>query len=80
MIGATLSGGHVFYFGWVTCRARRAEQLFAVRNPRSLGHKAVLPRVPFLDLLIRGALTGRLLLSRSARWQGWAHPLERDRR
>ena len=39
-----------------------AERLFAMRNPGTLGHKAVVARDPFLDLLIRGALTGRLLL------------------
>ena len=34
-----------------------AEQLFAVRKPSTFRHKAVLARNPFLDLLIRGALT-----------------------
>src|SRR5260370_4364874 len=38
-----------------------------MRNPSSLGQKAMVARDPFLDLLIRGALTGRLRL-RSTRW------------
>jgi hypothetical protein len=33
-----------------------------MRNPGTLGHKAVVAQNPFLDLLIRGALTDRLLL------------------
>ena len=38
------------------------EQLLAMCNPGTLGHKAMLARNPFLDLLIRGALTCGLLL------------------
>jgi hypothetical protein len=38
------------------------EQLFAMCNPGTLGHKAMLARNPFLDLLIRGALTGGFLV------------------
>jgi hypothetical protein len=41
--------------------------LFAVEKPRALGHETVLARDPFLDLLVRGALTGWLLLAEMAR-------------
>ena len=40
-----------------------AKLLFAVPNPGALGHKAVLARNPFLDFLVRGAWTKRLLLA-----------------
>ena len=44
-----------------------AKLLFAARNPGALGHKAVLAHNPFLDFLVRGAWTKRLLLSRWTR-------------
>ena len=40
-----------------------AKLLFAARDPGALGHKAVLAHNPFLDFLVRGAWTKRLLLS-----------------
>ena len=48
----------------VVGRAWRSEpeQLFAMCNPGTLGHQAVLARNPFLDLLIRCALTGGLVV------------------
>jgi len=39
-----------------------AKLLFAARNPGALGHKAVLPRNPFLDFLIRGPRTERFII------------------
>jgi hypothetical protein len=44
-----------------------AKLLFAARNPGALGHKAVLAHNPFLDFLVRGAWTKRLLLPRLTR-------------
>ena len=44
-----------------------AKLLIAVHNPGALGHKAVLPRNPFLDFLIGSALPGWLLLAKVAR-------------
>jgi len=38
------------------------EQLLAMCDPGTLGHKAMLARNPFLDLLIRGTLTSGLLV------------------
>ena len=40
-----------------------AKLLFAARNPGALGHKAVLPRYPFLDFLVRDAWTKRFMLA-----------------
>ena len=40
-----------------------AELLFAVQQPGALRHKAVLARDPFLDFLVRGAWTKRLMLA-----------------
>jgi len=56
------------FFRWARilvgrCSGRRkAEQFFAMRNPGTLRHKAMLARNPFLDLLIRGAWTGGFLV------------------
>jgi hypothetical protein len=44
-------------------RCYEAELLFAVQNPGAFGHEAMLSRDPFLDFLIRGALTGWLILA-----------------
>ena len=44
-----------------------AKLLFAARNPGALGHKAVLAHNPFLDFLVCGAWTKRLLLARLTR-------------
>jgi hypothetical protein len=44
-------------------RCYETKLLFTVQKPCALGHEAVLARDPFLDLLIGGALTGRLLLA-----------------
>ncbi len=44
-----------------------AKLLFAARNPGALGHKAVLAHNPFLDFLVRGAWTKRLMLARLTR-------------
>jgi hypothetical protein len=44
-----------------------AELLFAVQKPRALGHEAMLARDPFLDFLIGGAWTKRLMLARLTR-------------
>jgi len=40
-----------------------AKLLFAVHNPDALGHKAVLPRNPFLNFLVRGAWMKRFMLA-----------------
>ena len=40
-----------------------AKLLFAARDPGALGHKAVLPRYPFLDFLVRDAWTKRFMLA-----------------
>ena len=40
-----------------------AELLFAVQRPRRSRHKAVLAGDPFLDFLVRGAWTKRLMLA-----------------
>jgi hypothetical protein len=40
-----------------------AKLLLAVRNPGALGHKAVLPRNPFLDFLVRGAWVERFMVA-----------------
>ena len=50
----------IFVVGRAGCG--ESEQLFAMCNPGTLGHKAMLARNPFLDLLIRGALTGGFLV------------------
>jgi len=50
--------------GWIGGRYE-AKEFFAMRNPGTLGHKAMLAGDPFLDLLVRGALTRGLLLGRS---------------
>ena len=48
-------------------RCNETKLLFAVQNPRALGHETVLARDPFLDLLVGGALTGWLLIAEIAR-------------
>ena len=44
-----------------------AKLLFAAHNPGALGHKAVLTCNPFLDFLVRGPWTKRLMLPRLTR-------------
>jgi len=48
-------------------RCYEAELLFTVQKPSALGHKAVLARDPFLDLLIRGAWMKRKMLAKVTR-------------
>jgi hypothetical protein len=48
-------------------RRYEAELLFAVQNPRALGHEAVLARDPFLDFLIGDAGLDGLPLAGIAR-------------
>jgi len=52
---------------WVRFPALRGELLFAVQNPRALGHKAMLARDPLLDFLIGDAWLDGLLLAGIAR-------------
>jgi hypothetical protein len=44
-----------------------AKRLLAGDDPTSLRHKAVLAHNPFLDFLVRGARTKRLMLARLSR-------------
>jgi hypothetical protein len=53
---------------------RETKQLFAVPKPRALRYEAVLPRDPFLDLLVGGALTEWLLLAEMTR-RGLTSPI-----